>query len=69
MADRMEESKAGKYELIKNDAQKSKSQGRLYYQTYIPNDLTHAKVKADAESDELKRIYQEIGKMQGTRIL
>lgn len=66
MADRIEESKAGKYELIKNDTEKSKSEGgRLYYQTYIPASLKNVKVAADEENAGLKRIYQEIGKMQG----
>ncbi len=66
MADRMEENKAGKYELVKNDAEKAKTEGgRLYYQTYIPASLKHVKVAADVESAELKQIYQEIGKMQG----
>ena len=66
MADRMEENKAGKYELVKNDAEKAKTEGgRLYYQTYIPANLKHVKVAVDVESAELKQIYQEIGKMQG----
>ena len=66
MADRMEENKAGKYELVKNDAEKAKTEGgRLYYQTYIPANLKHVKVAEDVESAELKQIYQEIGKMQG----
>lgn len=66
MADRMEESKAGKYELVKNDAEKAKAEGgRLYYQTYIPASLKHVKIAADGEGAELKQIYREIGKMQG----
>lgn len=66
MAERKEENKAGKYELVKNDAERSKAEGgRLYYQTYIPADLGNVKVSADEENAELKRIYQEIGKMQG----
>lgn len=66
MADRMEENKAGKYELVKNDAQRAKSEGgRLYYQTYIPAGLKRVKVAAEGENAGLKQIYREIGKMQG----
>lgn len=70
MADRKEENKAGKYELVKNDAQRAKSEGgRLYYQTYIPAALKHVKVSIDGENARLKQIYREIGRMQGLRFL
>lgn len=65
MADQMGDKKAGKYELIKNDAGKVKSEGRLYYQTYIPVDIARVEIALDEGNDSLKRIYQEIGKMQG----
>ena len=65
MAEQMGDKRAGKYELIKNDAGKVKSEGRLYYQTYIPTDIARADIAPDAGKDSLKRIYQQIGKMQG----
>lgn len=65
MADQMGDKKAGKYELIKNDAGKVKSEGRLYYQTYIPVDIAQVEITSDARGDSLKLIYREIGKMQG----
>lgn len=66
MADRMEENKAGKYELVKNDAERAKAEsGRLYYQTYLPADLKRVKIAADNEIMKLKQIYQEIGRLQG----
>lgn len=65
MAEQMVDKRAGKYELIKNDAGKVKSEGRLYYQIYIPADIARAEIAPDAGKDSLKRIYQEIGKMQG----
>lgn len=65
MAEQMGDKRAGKYELIKNDAGKVKSEGRLYYQTYIPTDIARVNIAPDAELDSLKRIYQQIGKMQG----
>ena len=65
MADQMGDKRAGKYELIKNDAGKVKSEGRLYYQTYIPVDIARVEIASNAGNDNLKRIYQEAGKMQG----
>lgn len=68
MADKMDGNKLGKYDLIHNEAGMAASGGRLYYQTYIPADLSQApeeKLYSADVLDGVKAIYQEIGKQQG----
>lgn len=68
MADKMDGNKAGKYDLVHNEAGMAASGGRLYYQTYIPADLGQAGIDQlfiDEWQDGIKRIYGEIGRQQG----
>lgn len=68
MADKMDGNKLGKYDLIHKEAGMAASGGRLYYQTYIPADLSQApeeKLYSADVLDGVKAIYQEIGKQQG----
>lgn len=68
MADKMDGNKAGKYDLVHNEAGMAASGGRLYYQTYIPADLKQAEADrsfSDEWQDGIKRIYEEIGRQQG----
>ena len=68
MAEKMDGNKAGKYDLVHNEAGMAASGGRLYYQTYIPADLKQAEADrffSDEWRDGIKRIYEEIGRQQG----
>ena len=68
MADKMDGNKLGKYDLIHNETGMAASGGRLYYQTYIPADLSQASEEELYSADVLdgvKAIYQEIGRQQG----
>lgn len=68
MADKMDGNKAGKYDLVHNEAGMAASGGRLYYQTYIPADLRQAEADQTFSSewqDGIKHIYKEIGRQQG----
>lgn len=68
MSDNMGGNKAGRYEVVRNKKGMSDSGSRLYYQTYIPADLSQvddASFVSDELSGKLNTIYREIGRQQG----
>lgn len=68
MSDSMGGNKAGKYEVVRNQKGMSDAGGRLYYQTYIPADLSQVEdvqFQSDKLSGTLNAIYRELGIQQG----